>query len=82
MLVGSDIAAVVAILEPFPIDILGLNCATGPEQMKEHPFCRNAPICRQLHPNAGSSENVGGVAHYWLQPLELKMQLMHFRLWI
>ena len=36
MLVGSDIAAVVAILEPFPIDILGLNCATGPEQMKEH----------------------------------------------
>jgi 5-methyltetrahydrofolate--homocysteine methyltransferase len=36
MLVGSDIAAVVAILEPFPIDVLGLNCATGPEQMKEH----------------------------------------------
>ena len=36
MLVGSDIAAVVSILEPFPIDILGLNCATGPEQMKEH----------------------------------------------
>ena len=36
MLVGTDIAAVVSILEPFPIDILGLNCATGPEQMKEH----------------------------------------------
>ena len=36
MLVGSDIAAVVSILEPFPIDVLGLNCATGPEQMKEH----------------------------------------------
>jgi len=34
MLVGSDIAAVVAILEPFPIDILRLNCATAAEQMK------------------------------------------------
>ncbi len=32
MLVGSDIAAVVAILEPFPIDVLGLNCATGPSK--------------------------------------------------
>ena len=29
MLVGSDIAAVVSILEPFPIDVLGLNCATA-----------------------------------------------------
>lgn len=30
MLVGSDVAAMLAILEPYPIDILGLNCATGP----------------------------------------------------
>ncbi|MGL5195645.1 MAG: homocysteine S-methyltransferase family protein, partial [Chroococcales cyanobacterium] len=36
MLVGSDISAALAILEPYPIDILGLNCATGPAQMKEH----------------------------------------------
>ena len=36
MLVGSDIASALTILEPFNIDILGLNCATGPEQMKEH----------------------------------------------
>ena len=35
MLVGSDIAAVVAILEPFPIDVLGLNCATGPYSLSE-----------------------------------------------
>ena len=80
MLVGSDIAAVVAILEPFPIDILGLNCATGPEQMKEHIryLSDHSPFTVSCIPNAGLPENVGGVAHYRLQPLELKMQLMHF----
>ena len=36
MLVGSDIASALTILEPFNIDILGLNCATGPVQMKDH----------------------------------------------
>ena len=80
MLVGSDIAAVVAILEPFPIDVLGLNCATGPEQMKEHMryLTDNAPFVVSCIPNAGLPENVGGVAHYRLTPVELKMQLMHF----
>ena len=80
MLVGSDIAAVVSILEPFPIDILGLNCATGPEQMKEHIryLSEHSPFVVSCIPNAGLPENVGGVAHYRLQPMELKMQLMHF----
>ena len=80
MLVGSDIAAVVSILEPFPIDVLGLNCATGPEQMKEHMryLTENAPFVVSCIPNAGLPENVGGVAHYRLTPVELKMQLMHF----
>ncbi|MEB3157019.1 MAG: methionine synthase, partial [Cyanobacteriota bacterium] len=80
MLVGSDIAAVVAILEPFPIDVLGLNCATGPEQMKEHIryLSAHSPFVVSCIPNAGLPENVGGVAHYRLTPVELKMQLMHF----
>lgn len=80
MLVGSDIAAVVSILEPFPIDVLGLNCATGPEQMKEHIkyLSEFSPFVVSCIPNAGLPENVGGVAHYRLTPLELKMQLMHF----
>ena len=80
MLVGSDIAAVVAILEPFPIDVLGLNCATGPEQMKEHIryLSEHSPFVVSCIPNAGLPENVGGVAHYRLTPLELKMQLLHF----
>jgi 5-methyltetrahydrofolate--homocysteine methyltransferase len=80
MLVGSDIAAVVAILEPFPIDVLGLNCATGPEQMKEHMryLSQHSPFVVSCIPNAGLPENVGGVAHYRLTPVEMKMQLMHF----
>ena len=80
MLVGTDIAAVVAILEPFPIDVLGLNCATGPEQMKEHIryLSDHSPFVVSCIPNAGLPENVGGVAHYRLTPMEMKMQLMHF----
>jgi 5-methyltetrahydrofolate--homocysteine methyltransferase len=80
MLVGSDIAAVVAILEPFPIDVLGLNCATGPEQMKEHIryLSEHSPFVVSCIPNAGLPENIGGVAHYRLTPTEMKMQLMHF----
>lgn len=80
MLVGSDISAVVSILEPYPIDILGLNCATGPDLMKEHVkyLSQSSPFVVSCIPNAGLPENVGGVAHYRLTPLELKMALMHF----
>jgi len=38
MLVGSDISAVLTILQPYPIDILGLNCATGPDRMAAYPL--------------------------------------------
>ncbi len=80
MLVGTDISAVVSILEPFDIDILGLNCASGPEQMKEHIkyLSQHSPFIVSCIPNAGLPENISGVAHYRLTPIELKMQLMHF----
>ncbi|MEC4985109.1 MAG: methionine synthase, partial [Oscillatoria sp. PMC 1076.18] len=80
MLVGSDISAALTILEPYQIDILGLNCATGPEQMKEHIkyLAENSPFIISCIPNAGLPENVGGQAHYKLTPIELKMALMHF----
>ena len=80
MLVGSDIASALTILEPFNIDILGLNCATGPEQMKEHIkyLSENSPFAISCIPNAGLPENIGGVAHYRLKPIELKMQLTNF----
>lgn len=80
MLVGSDISAVVAILEPFAIDILGLNCATGPDRMTEHIryLSENAPFVISCIPNAGLPENIGGVAHYKLSPIELRMALHRF----
>ncbi|QHG14589.1 methionine synthase [Nostoc sp. ATCC 53789] len=80
MLVGSEISAVLTILEPYPIDILGLNCATGPDLMKPHIkyLSEHSPFIVSCIPNAGLPENVGGQAHYRLTPLELRMSLMHF----
>ncbi|BAT53066.1 5-methyltetrahydrofolate--homocysteine S-methyltransferase [Nostoc sp. NIES-3756] len=80
MLVGSEISAVLTILEPFPIDILGLNCATGPDLMKPHIkyLAEHSPFVVSCIPNAGLPENVGGQAHYRLTPTELRMALMHF----
>lgn len=80
MLVGSDIGAALTILEPFKIDILGLNCATGPDLMKEHIkyLSENSPFMVSCIPNAGLPENVGGHAVYRLTPMELRMALMHF----
>ena len=80
MLSGSTMESALAILEPFPIDILGLNCATGPDLMKEHikHLSEHSPFVVSCVPNAGLPENIGGQAHYKLTPLELRMALMHF----
>ncbi|WP_373480864.1 methionine synthase [Geminocystis sp.] len=80
MLVGTEINAALAILERYPIDIMGLNCATGPDLMKPHIkyLSENSPFIVSCVPNAGLPENVGGQAHYRLTPIELKMSLMHF----
>ncbi len=80
MLVGTEINAVVTILERYPIDILGLNCATGPDLMKPHIkyLSEHSPFVVSCIPNAGLPENVGGQAHYKLTPIELRMALMHF----
>jgi 5-methyltetrahydrofolate--homocysteine methyltransferase len=80
MLVGTDISGVLTILEPYPIDILGLNCATGPDRMAEHVkyLTDNAPFVVSCIPNAGLPENIGGHAHYKLTPMELRMALQRF----
>ncbi|HSM81808.1 MAG TPA: homocysteine S-methyltransferase family protein, partial [Nodosilinea sp.] len=80
MLVGTEMAAALAILEPYPIDILGLNCATGPDLMKDHVrhLADQSPFVISCIPNAGLPENVGGHAVYRLTPMELRMSLMHF----
>ncbi|MGD1908798.1 MAG: methionine synthase, partial [Leptolyngbyaceae cyanobacterium] len=80
MLVGTEMAAALAILEPYPIDILGLNCATGPDLMKNHVrhLSEQSPFVISCIPNAGLPENVGGHAVYHLSPVELRISLMHF----
>ena len=80
MLVGTEIGAVLTILQPYPIDILGLNCATGPDRMAEHIkyLSAHSPFVVSCIPNAGLPENVGGHAHYKLTPMELRLALMHF----
>ncbi|MEO1132649.1 MAG: methionine synthase, partial [Cyanobacteria bacterium J06639_1] len=80
MLVGSEISAALTILEPYSIDILGLNCATGPDLMTEHIryLSENSPFHISCIPNAGLPENIGGVAHYHLSPDDLKTHLKRF----
>ncbi|MGK7951033.1 MAG: methionine synthase [Xenococcaceae cyanobacterium] len=80
MLVGTDISGVLAILEPFPIDILGLNCATGPNLMTPHIkyLSENSPFPISCIPNAGIPENIGGQAHYKMTPLEFKTSMSEF----
>ncbi len=68
LLVGSEISAVLAALAPYAIDILGLNCATGPELMR--PYIQQ--ICQTFsgevicQPNAGLPQNVDGQMSYTL----------------
>jgi 5-methyltetrahydrofolate--homocysteine methyltransferase len=80
MLVGTEISAVLTILEPYQIDILGLNCATGPDKMTEHIkyLAEHSRFAVSCIPNAGLPENVGGKAHYKLTPTDLKGHLSHF----
>jgi 5-methyltetrahydrofolate--homocysteine methyltransferase len=80
MLVGTEINAVATVLEPYNIDILGLNCGTGPDKMTEHIkyLCENSKFVISCVPNAGLPENVGGQAFYRLNPEGLKEHLSYF----
>ena len=80
MLMGTEIAAALTALEPFPIDVIGMNCATGPKQMTENVryLCQNASLPVSVIPNAGIPENVGGHAHYKETPESLAADLGHF----
>ena len=70
LLVGSSIWAVMAALEPYPIDVLGLNCATGPEAMKRHleAMAKLWKAGLGCMPNAGLPALVNGQVQYPLGP--------------
>jgi 5-methyltetrahydrofolate--homocysteine methyltransferase len=73
MLLGTDIAAALTILEAMRADIVGLNCSTGPEHMRQpvRHLCENSRRPVSVIPNAGIPHNEGGVAVYPLKPEEL-----------
>ncbi|WP_328791142.1 MULTISPECIES: methionine synthase [unclassified Streptomyces] len=73
MLLGSEIGAALTALEPLGIDMIGLNCATGPAEMSEHLryLARNARIPLSCMPNAGLPVLTKEGAHYPLTAPEL-----------
>ena len=81
MLLGTDIGAVVTAIEPFDgVQVLGLNCASGPLEMSEHIayLGRNSPKRVSVVPNAGLPQLVDGKAHFPLTPRELASWLVRF----
>jgi 5-methyltetrahydrofolate--homocysteine methyltransferase len=80
MLVGSDVAAALAVIEPFPVFSIGLNCATGPEGMTSHIryLCRHYRGRVSCIPNAGIPQVRDGKTHYPLSPGAFAAQLSAF----
>ena len=80
MLLGTDMLGALTTLEPYPLDIVGLNCGTGPKAMSEHLHTLSAhshfPI--SVIPNAGLPHNIDGEMVYDLTAPELAHDLSHF----
>ncbi|MEJ5201707.1 MAG: methionine synthase [Anaerolineales bacterium] len=80
MLLGTDIQAVLAILEGLPIDVIGLNCSTGPDYMRDpiRFLGEQSPLPVSCIPNAGLPLNVDGQAVYPLQPQPFAETLVEY----
>jgi len=70
MLLGTEPTAAVAAVLPLKPDFIGLNCATGPDMMRDHvrTLCRRSPVPVSVMPNAGLPRNVDGEMVYDLTP--------------
>src|ERR1700686_2262941 len=70
MLLGTEIGAALTALEPFDVEVLGLNCATGPKEMNDavRYLALNSTKEVSVLPNAGLPQNVAGNADYKLAP--------------
>jgi 5-methyltetrahydrofolate--homocysteine methyltransferase len=73
MLLGSEIGAALTALEPLGIDVIGLNCATGPAEMSEHLryLSQHTHLALSCQPNAGLPELTADGASYPLTPEQL-----------
>ena len=80
MLLGTEISAALTSLETFDIDVIGINCATGPKEMSEsirYLYANNSKSIMVM-PNAGIPETVGSEAHYPLSASEFVRYMSHF----
>ena len=83
ILTGPDVEAALATLAALPVDIIGMNCSTGPEEMRGAVrrllALTNRPV--SVLPNAGMPENVGGRAVYTMEPEPFAVTLAEFAEW-
>ncbi|HVI50023.1 MAG TPA: methionine synthase [Candidatus Sulfotelmatobacter sp.] len=75
LLVGADIAAAATVIQSLDVPLMGLNCATGPQEMSEHVrwLSANWPGLVSVQPNAGLPELLDGKTHYPLAPADLAL---------
>ena len=80
LLVGPDIAAAAVVTHALDVPLIGLNCATGPQEMAEHVrwLAQNWPGLISVQPNAGLPELVDGKTHYPLAPVDLASWMERF----
>jgi len=80
MLMGSEIGAALNALAPLEIDLIGLNCATGPAEMSEHlrVLSKHSEVGLSVMPNAGLPVLSDGGASYPLSPNDLAHHLADF----
>ncbi|MBN8903834.1 MAG: dihydropteroate synthase, partial [Rhodospirillales bacterium] len=80
LLVGPDIAAAAAVVDALDVPLMGLNCATGPQEMAEHVgwLAGNWRGLVSVQPNAGLPELVDGQTHYPLGAADLATWLERF----
>ncbi|MBQ1022328.1 methionine synthase [Micromonospora sp. D93] len=80
MLVGSEIGAALAAIEPLGVDLIGLNCSTGPAEMSEHLryLSQHSRIPLSVMPNAGLPVLTADGAYFPLSPVELGEALDRF----
>src|ERR1700761_9391071 len=80
LLVGPDIGAAASVVRALDVPLMGLNCATGPQEMAEHVgwLAKNWPGLISVQPNAGLPELVDGGTHYPLGAAGLASWLDRF----
>lgn len=80
MLLGTEMPAVITTLEALPVDVIGMNCATGPELMRQHIEILSRSCTRYIsvQPNAGLPVPHEGRTHFPLRPAEFAQAHVEF----